>query len=144
MTLSGQKDGVAKTSGKDSAIHKGSCLCRAVSFEVTGDLPPPSTCHCTQCRKHSGHFEAGTDVQRSAVKIHGDKHITWYRTENVRRGFCATCGSSLFFDADGKNWIGIAMGAFDTPTNTKLRMHIFVANKGDYYDISDGLLQNQQ
>jgi hypothetical protein len=36
------------------------------------------------------------------------------------------------------------MGAFDTPTDTKLRLHIFVANKGDYYDIADGLPQNQQ
>lgn len=36
------------------------------------------------------------------------------------------------------------MGAFDGPTNTKLAKHIFVANKGDYYDIADGLPQNQQ
>lgn len=124
-------------------MHKGSCLCGAVSFEVTGELPAPTACHCTQCRKHSGHFEAGTDVPRSAVTINGDNHVTWFRVENVRRGFCSTCGSSLFFDADGKDWIGLAMGAFDTPTNTKLRMHVFVANKGDYYDITDGLPQYQ-
>jgi hypothetical protein len=124
-------------------MHKGACLCGAVSFEVAGSLPPPSACHCTQCRKHSGHFEAGTDVPRAAVTIRGDKHVAWYRTENVRRGFCPTCGSSLFFDADGMDWIGIAMGAFDTPTHTKLKMHIFVANKGDYYDIADGLPQHQ-
>lgn len=36
------------------------------------------------------------------------------------------------------------MGAFDTPTNTRLAMHIFVADKGDYYDITDGLPQNLQ
>ena len=29
------------------------------------------------------------------------------------------------------------MGAFDTPTNTQLAAHIFVANKGDYYDVID-------
>ncbi|MBI3557951.1 MAG: GFA family protein [Deltaproteobacteria bacterium] len=122
-------------------MHKGSCLCGAVHFEVTGALPPPTACHCTQCRKHSGHFEAGTDVPRSAVTIRGDEHIAWYRTENVRRGFCTTCGSSLFFDADGADWIGIAMGVFDTPTETKIRLHVFVANKGDYYDLTDGLPQ---
>lgn len=66
-----------------------------------------------------------------------------YRTENVRRGFCRACGSSLFFDPDGADWIGISMGAFDTPTASKLRMHVFVANKGDYYDITDGLPQHQ-
>ncbi len=36
------------------------------------------------------------------------------------------------------------MGAFDGPTHTKLEKHIFVADKGDYYDIADGLPQNQQ
>ena len=30
------------------------------------------------------------------------------------------------------------MGAFDTPTGTRLAQHIFVADKGDYYDITDG------
>jgi hypothetical protein len=78
------------------------------------------------------------------VTIRGQEQVTWYRTENVRRGFCSTCGSSLFWDADGKDWIALAMGAFDTPTDTQLRMHIFVANKGDYYEIADGLPQNQQ
>jgi len=126
-------------------MHKGSCLCGAVRFEVEGALPAPSACHCTKCRKHSGHFEAGTDVPRTAVTITGEENLTWYHSsEKVRRGFCAACGSSLFFDPIHRDWIGIAMGAFDTPTNTRLAMHIFVADKGDYYDIADGLPQNQQ
>lgn len=37
----------------------------------------------------------------------------------------------------------IAMGAFDTPTSTHLEKHIFVAEKGDYYEIEDDLPQNQ-
>lgn len=36
------------------------------------------------------------------------------------------------------------MGAFDGLTETKLGRHIFVADKGEYYDISDGLPQNSQ
>ncbi len=36
------------------------------------------------------------------------------------------------------------MGAFEQPTGTRLGIHIFVADKGDYYDIADGLPQNQQ
>jgi hypothetical protein len=35
------------------------------------------------------------------------------------------------------------MGAFDKPTDTKLRIHIHVADKGDYYDIADGVQQNE-
>jgi hypothetical protein len=129
-------------------MHKGSCLCGAVAFEVIGALPPPDACHCSMCRKHSGHYFAGTDVPRSALTIHGAENITWFTSsEKVRRGFCSTCGSSLFFDPLDRqkhDWTGVAMGAFDTPTDTKLKVHIFVADKGDYYDIADGLPQNQQ
>jgi hypothetical protein len=126
-------------------MHKGSCLCGAISFEIEGELAAPTACHCSRCRKHTGHFKAGTDVRRSAVAIRGEDKLTWYfSSEKVRRGFCSICGSSLFFDPPHLDRIGIAMGAFDTPTNTKLAMHIFVADKGDYYDIADGLPQNQQ
>lgn len=126
-------------------MHKGSCLCGAVSFEVEGPLKAPDACHCSQCRKTSGHFWASTDLPRSAVTIQGADRITWYQTsEKVRRGFCSTCGSALFWDPIHKDMIAIAMGAFEQPTETKLKMHIFVADKGDYYDISDGLPQNQQ
>jgi hypothetical protein len=116
-----------------------------VTFEVTGDLPPPDACHCRQCRKQSGHYFASTDVPRSSITIHGADGITWFRSsERVRRGFCSTCGSALFWDPVHKDRIGIAMGAFDTPTRTRLAIHIFVAEKGDYYDICDGLPQNQR
>lgn len=128
-------------------MHKGSCLCGAVRFEVAGDLPAPDACHCSQCRKQSGHFFVSTDVPRSALTICDIDKVTWYRSsEKVRRGFCSACGSSLFWDPidQAKNdWLGVAMGAFDSPTDTKIRIHIHVADKGDYYDIADGLPQKE-
>jgi len=128
-------------------MHKGACLCGAVRFEVAGTLTPPDACHCSQCRKWSGHFFASADVPRAALTIHSAENVTWFRSsEKVRRGFCSTCGSSLFFDPVDQakhDWIAVAMGAFETPTDTRLRVHIHVADKGDYYDIADGLPQNQ-
>lgn len=125
-------------------MHRGSCLCGAVSFEVTGTLRPPDACHCSQCRKTSGHFWVSTDVPREAVTIHGADNVTWFRSsEKVRRGFCRTCGSALFWDPVQRETIAIAMGAFEPPTGARLRSHIHVADKGDYYDIADGLPQNQ-
>ena len=121
----------------------GSCLCSAVSFVVDGDLAPPDACHCAQCRKQSGHYWASTDVARGALTITGAENLTWYQSsEKVRRGFCRTCGSFLFWDPPARDRIAIAMGAFDPPTGTKLHMHIFVAEKGDYYAIDDGLPQH--
>ena len=125
-----------------SEHHTGSCLCGAVRFEVRGSLAGPDACHCTQCRKFSGHFFVSTDVPRQAVTITGQESLSWYVTGKARRGFCATCGCSLFWDPLERDWIGIAMGAFETPTGTSVRIHIHVANKGDYYELCDGLPQN--
>ncbi len=123
----------------------GSCLCGAVKFEVEGELGPPDACHCSQCRKVSGHYWASTDVPRTALTINGEFNVAWFRSsEKVQRGFCSTCGATLFWDPIQKEKIGISMGAFDSPTGTRLAMHIFVADKGDYYDITDGLPQNPQ
>ena len=126
-------------------MPNGSCLCGAVSFKVEGALPAPDACHCSICRRQSGHYWASSDVPRDRVAIRGGEHVTWYRSsEKARRGFCSVCGSVLFFDPPHKDWIAIAMGAFDKPTGTRLEKHIFTADKGDYYDISDGLPADPQ
>ncbi len=124
-------------------MHTGSCLCGAVRFAVTGDLPPPDACHCTQCRKQTGHYLASTDVLKTALSVEETDALAWFASsEKVRRGFCRTCGSTLFWEPLHRERIAVAMGAFDTPTGTALGHHIFVADKGDYYEISDGLPQN--
>jgi hypothetical protein len=113
-----------------------------VRFEVAGPLPPPDACHCTQCRKHAGHVFVSTDVPRARVTIQGGERVSWYRSSaRVRRGFCSTCGSSLFWDPLEKDWIGLAMGAFDGPTGTKIAIHVHVADRGDYYDLEGSVPQ---
>ncbi len=132
------------TGNDDVTMHKGSCLCGAVRFEVAGALHPPDACHCTQCRKQSGHYWASTNVPRDALTIDGADNLTWYRSsERVRRGFCAICGSALFWDPIRLDIIAVAMGAFEKPTQVHLEKHIFVADKGDYYDIADGVPQHE-
>ena len=123
-------------------MHNGACLCGAVTFEVAGDIPAPDACHCTACRKQSGHFFVSADVPRSALTIRGEENVRWYRSsEKARRGFCATCGASLFWDPFARDWIGLAMGAFDGPTGTRIHVHVFTAEKGDYYEIADDVPQ---
>ena len=124
--------------------HHGSCLCGRVRYTITGALPPGDACHCVQCRKQSGHYFASTNIPRAAIAIDGMDNVTWFASsEKVRRGFCATCGSALFWDPPAKDWIAIGMGSLDNPTGTHLEMHIFVAEKGDYYEIADGVPQHE-
>lgn len=129
----------------DSTLHPASCLCGGVAFTVTGPLGAPNACHCAQCRKSSGHVFASTEVAKSAVTFTASDTLRWYPSSpKVRRGFCGTCGASLFWEPVFRDWTAVAMGAFDATTGARLALHIFVADKGDYYDITDGLPQNDQ
>jgi hypothetical protein len=128
-------------------MMRGSCLCGAISFQVDGTLEhSPEACHCSQCRKQTSHVFVGVNVQRASLTVQGGDKVTWYRSsEKVRRGFCSVCGSALFWNPtiDGYQFISIAMGAFEPPTGTRLAKHIFVGDKGDYYDIDDALPRSQ-
>jgi hypothetical protein len=78
------------------------------------------------------------------VQILGVEKVTWYHSSpRVRRGFCSICGCSLFFDPCDRDWLGISMGAFDGATGTHTELHIFVAEQGDYYEITDDLPKYQ-
>ena len=122
-----------------SDIHTGHCLCGAVRFEVSGMLAEPHACHCEQCRRQSGHFVASTHVPRSAFTLTEDRGLRWYTSSDVaQRGFCAECGTAMLWD-DGGEDVYISMGCFDQPTGVRLARHIFADEKGDYYDIDDGL-----
>ena len=122
---------------------QGSCQCGAVKFSLSQQPESATACHCTQCRKQSGHFFASANLPKTAVQLLGEDHITWYQSsEKVRRGFCSRCGSWLFWEPIFRDWTSVALGSLDAPTGVRLERHIFVAHKGDYYDIADGLPQN--
>lgn len=117
----------------------GSCLCGNVAYEVTGPLRNVIGCHCSQCRKTTGHFLAATAASLSDFRLTREEGLVWYRSsDSASRGFCGRCGSTLFWRGDGRDYIAIAAGSLDGPTGLKLEGHIFCADKGDYYDILDG------
>jgi len=77
--------------------------------------------------------------------FHRDRTLNWFAaSDTALRGFCSGCGSFLFWKHNEENEISISMGAFDTSTGARLGRHIFVADKGDYYDLNDGLPQRDQ
>ena len=123
-------------------MHKGSCLCGAVAFSVSGPLRDVTSCHCSQCRKTSGHYWAATGAPIAAISFSRDDGLRWYRSSGAaERGFCAVCGSSLFWKPTGQDRMAIAAGCLDLPTGLTTTHHIFVADKGDYYDLGDGVPQ---
>ena len=122
---------------------KGSCLCGKVTFTAEGTARDPAACHCTQCRKQSGHYWAAVNVWMKDFRMKGS--VRWFEASDIaKRGFCPNCGSFLFWKGHDDDEIGVALGALDGPTGLRLERHIFTADKGDYYEITDSVPQQEQ
>ena len=86
-------------------VRGGGCLCGAVRYEVHGSLRPIVMCHCTQCRRVTGHLMAATAARRADLRLLTAAELRWYDSSaQARRGFCARCGSTLFWEARGRNY----------------------------------------
>ncbi|MEX3016739.1 GFA family protein [Gymnodinialimonas hymeniacidonis] len=115
----------------------GSCLCGAIEFQISGPLRPVIACHCTQCRKTSGHHVAATSAARDEISMSGEP--VWYASSHTaKRGFCGACGSNLFWDGGGAN-ISIFAGTLDGDPGLDMAGHIFCDDKGGYYELTDDL-----
>jgi hypothetical protein len=119
----------------------GGCLCGAVRYRVFAALAPIGACHCSQCRRQHGALGCYTGgLPTEAVEIEGAENVSWYRSSAAaRRGFCRTCGSKLFWQPIEGHTIDIVAGSLDQPTGLEIGRHIYVAGKGDYYEIEDDL-----
>ncbi|MGA8259660.1 MAG: GFA family protein [Arenicellales bacterium] len=122
---------------------EGGCLCGAVSYTVNGALRPAVACHCTQCRKTSGHFVAATEAGDEALAIRDPEGVLrWYRSSpSAQRGFCSYCGSSLFWKRDDTDRTSIMAGTLNGDTGLTVQAHIYTADKGDYYTLDNDIPQ---
>ncbi|WP_111734736.1 GFA family protein [Roseovarius amoyensis] len=121
-------------------IRTGGCLCGAVRFTTKGPVREVVACHCGQCRRQTGLYHAATSIPNDRLSVEGGEAIRWYRTsDHARRGFCSPCGSALFWSPDEGDFTSVLAGAFDEPSGLKLTAHIFCADKGDFYEITDSL-----
>lgn len=127
----------------------GGCLCGAVKYEITGTLYNVINCHCSKCRRIHGHNSAYASSKREDFKLIEQRGLKWYRsvkdeTKDVYRGFCKECGSSLFWDARGDDYMYISAGTLDQPTGLKTIGHIWLSQQGDYYKVADQLEKHEQ
>ncbi len=120
----------------------GGCYCGKVRYRASNVGTEVTECHCSQCRKQSGHRYAVVDARAGEVEIEGGDQITWFRASDAaERGFCSACGSHLFWRSLHDDDMGILAASIDEPTGIRMARHIYVKDKGDYYEITDGLPQ---
>lgn len=126
-------------------MHKGSCLCGGVRFEILGELGPIVFCHCAQCRKAQGSaFAANAPVKAEDFRVlSGAALLTEFESSpGKKRVFCRVCGSPLLSKRDSlPDVVRVRIGTLDSKVSSKPSCHIFVASKAEWFEIDDDLPQ---
>lgn len=111
----------------------GRCLCGGVHFELVAPVRDIVVCHCSLCRRSGTFAGAYTAVERDGLRLSSTETLAWYVDVNGRnRGFCARCGSTLFWVSEGDSTISVSAGALDGPTGLAVARHIFMADVEDW------------
>jgi hypothetical protein len=117
--------------------HTGSCLCGGVKYRIAGALRPVIACHCTQCRKASGHYVAATQCEAKDMTLDAETLIWFKSSDTAERGFCGRCGSNLFWRRFGNDHVSVWAGTIDGDTGLRMEAQLHTESKGDYYDLPD-------
>jgi hypothetical protein len=129
-------------------VWTGRCLCGAVSYEVRGPLRDVLICHCEECRRWHGHVSASAAARKEDLVLLQQRGLRWIRSPrseaDARRGFCAKCGSSLFWDPPRRETISIAAGTLDDASGLRIVSHWYVSQAGRYYELEDDGLPHHE
>lgn len=113
---------------------KGKCLCGSIEVEAP-DQTDLGICHCSMCRRWTGGpmfaVHCGPDVN-----FIGGTPSRYQSSDWAERGFCATCGSHLFYFLLPTGEYVLPAGLFQDQTFA-FSNQIFIDEKPDYYDFSN-------
>ena len=125
-------------------MHKGSCACGAIRFEIDAELGEIALCHCGQCRKAQGTgFAINAPVPAESFRIvAGAEHFAEYQSSpGKQRCFCRRCGSPIISRRAGHPQVRVRLGVIDTPIAARPAYHIYAASKAEWDEIHDTLPQ---
>ncbi len=122
---------------------KGTCLCGAVQFEVTGTPTAFDLRHCSRCKASSGSafvaelvFNAAEFQWVSGVSLINEAPVL-AKPPGYRRTFCWVCGGPV--PTVDRGVIRIPAGALAADPGLRPQRHVFVDYKAPWFDIADGL-----
>jgi len=91
---------------------EGRCLCGAVTFAAAEVESGMHICHCSICRRWTG--GPTFSIAAKGLVFQGEENIQRYSSSaRAERGFCKTCGSSLFYRSKETDQYVLGMGVLD-------------------------------
>jgi hypothetical protein len=118
-------------------------MCGAVRYETTGAPVKVLNCHCQSCREHTGAPMATLSVFKAdQVSFSGDARRIYSSSPGIGRAFCATCGTSLTWEADLGSLgpvCALHISTSDNPEALQPVAHTFYAERIAWFDAADTL-----
>ncbi|MFD2643401.1 GFA family protein [Pseudomonas japonica] len=118
------------------STYHGSCLCNAIQLSVTLDDNSVGACHCSMCRKWNG-GPLLTVHSSQAPQFSGAQPTVFDSSAWAERGFCARCGSHLFYRLKGGNFFAIPVGVLDGEHAWDFNLQVYIDEKPSYYCFSN-------
>jgi len=120
-----------------ATILRGSCLCGAVKYKVTGEAKRFFHCHCSRCRKATGTGHAPNLFVQPGVLdlLSGEEQIRSFKVPEAKRftnRFCGTCGSRLPRHVTEIDAVVIPCGSLDDDTPIKPQARIFYDSRASW------------
>lgn len=117
----------------------GKCLCGDVTFKACGEPVELHACHCSMCRQQNGGSAFIGLHTAEGVKLGKTDGLTWYQaSDHGDRGFCKTCGATLFWRMQGEEKdFSVSVGTLAETDGLKLSSHIFTDEAPQYYTLPD-------
>ncbi|QAY87279.1 GFA family protein [Pseudomonas arsenicoxydans] len=112
------------------SLH-GSCLCKAIEYELDNLDMPISHCHCQTCRKaHAAAFASTAGVMREHFRwIKGQHLLNSYESSPGKlRHFCSVCGSHLMAERLAQPHVIIRVATLDDDPGMTPQAHIWTSH----------------
>lgn len=118
----------------------GSCLCKAVEYEVDALSSNVSFCHCQTCRKaHAAPFNATAVVKREQFRwTKGEDKLAAYESSPGKlRHFCSVCGSHLLAELVGKPNVVLRVATLDEDPGVRGERHVWTSHNVPWLNYKD-------
>jgi hypothetical protein len=120
----------------------GGCLCGALRYEAAVSESENWYCHCRMCQKATGSVVSTSAlIKKSQLRMLKGTAKFYQSSTDIERGFCANCGSPMFFRPIKEDWISILSGTLDDPEVAPPQGHYGVESRISWLKIVDDLKQ---
>lgn len=114
------------------------CHCGAVHLTLPASAAGILACHCGDCQKMHGNFNAFLAVPRSEMTVAGEEALVWYQSSaDSRRAFCGTCGARVVKEITAAGRWLVSAGLVDGPTGKHIIKNLWAQSKPDWYPLPE-------